>query len=101
MPPIHFGIPLDFYLPGVNELISGAYKAGIAQVPLTLTNAVLATSLLASDLFKEKISNKKLSLTIGATNVIAAASADSPCATAPVAWRRITGSAPGPADPTS
>ena len=35
-------------------------------MPLTLTNAVLATSLLASDLFKEKISNKKLSLTIGA-----------------------------------
>lgn len=59
------GIPLDFYLPGINELISGAYKAGIAQVLLALTNAVLATSLLASDLFKEKISNKKLSVTIG------------------------------------
>ncbi|OPY27173.1 MAG: Sulfate transporter family protein [Methanocella sp. PtaU1.Bin125] len=71
MPPVQFGIPLDFYLPGVNELISGAYKAGIAQVPLTLTNAVLATSLLASDLFKEKVSNKKLSLTIGAANVVA------------------------------
>ncbi len=71
MPPIQPGIPLDFYLPGISELISGAYKAGIAQVPLTLTNAVLATSLLASDLFKEKISNKKLSLTIGATNLIA------------------------------
>lgn len=71
MPPVHFGIPLDFYLPGINELLSGAYKAGIAQVPLTLTNAVLATSLLASDLFKEKISNKKLSITIGATDVVA------------------------------
>jgi hypothetical protein len=71
MPPVQFGIPLDFYMPGVNELISGAYKAGIAQVPLTLTNAVLATSLLASDLFKEKISNKKLSITIGATNFVA------------------------------
>jgi MFS superfamily sulfate permease-like transporter len=71
MPPVQPGIPLDFYLPGINELISGAYKAGIAQVPLTLTNAVLATSLLASDLFKEKISNKKLSVTIGAANVIA------------------------------
>jgi hypothetical protein len=71
MPPTHFGIPIDFYMPGVNELISGAYKAGIAQVPLTLTNAVLATSLLASDLFKEKISNRKLSITIGATNMVA------------------------------
>jgi MFS superfamily sulfate permease-like transporter len=71
MPPAQFGIPLDFYLPGIDELIGGAYKAGIAQVPLTLTNAVLATSLLASDLFKEKVSNRKLSVTIGATNVIA------------------------------
>jgi|AGTN01.3.fsa_nt_gi Sulfate permease and related transporters (MFS superfamily) len=71
IPPVQFGVPLDFYLPGIDELVSGVYKAGIAQVPLTLTNAVLATSLLASDLFKEKISNKKLSVTIGATNVVA------------------------------
>jgi len=71
MPPVQPGIPIDIYLPGLDELIRGAYKAGIAQVPLTLTNAVLATSLLASDLFKEKISNKKLSITIGATNVVA------------------------------
>lgn len=71
LPAISFGIPVDIYLPGINELLSGAYKAGIAQVPLTLTNAVLATSLLASDLFKEKITNKKLSTTIGIANVIA------------------------------
>jgi MFS superfamily sulfate permease-like transporter len=71
MPAVQFGIPLDFYVPGADELISGAYKAGIAQIPLTLTNAVLATSLLASDLFKEKVSNRKLSTTIGATNVVA------------------------------
>jgi MFS superfamily sulfate permease-like transporter len=58
-------------VPQVSEVLSGIYKAGIAQVPLTLTNAVLATSLLASDLFKEKISNKKLSTTIGATNLVA------------------------------
>ncbi len=71
IPSVQLGIPLDFYLPGIDELVGGVYKAGIAQVPLTLTNAVLATSLLASDLFKEKISNKKLSVTIGATNVVA------------------------------
>jgi hypothetical protein len=71
VPPVSFGIPLDFYVPSAGEFLSGAYKAGIAQIPLTLTNAVLATSLLASDLFKEKVSNKKLSLSIGATNVIA------------------------------
>lgn len=71
VPGFTFAIPLDIYLPGIDELISGAYKAGIPQLPLTLTNAVLATSLLSSDLFKEKIPNKKLSLTIGAANVIA------------------------------
>lgn len=52
VPPVQFGIPLDLYLPSIGEVVSGTYKAGIAQVPLTLTNAVLATSLLASDLFK-------------------------------------------------
>lgn len=71
VPPITFNIPLELYVPQVGEVLSGIYKAGIAQVPLTLTNAVLATSLLASDLFKEKISNKKLSTTIGITNLIA------------------------------
>jgi MFS superfamily sulfate permease-like transporter len=71
VPPVSPGIPLDVYLPPVAELVSGAYKAGIAQLPLTLTNAVLATSLLASDLFKEKVSNRKLSLTIGAANIVA------------------------------
>jgi len=71
VPPVTFNIPLDLYVPQAEEVLSGIYKAGIAQIPLTLTNAVLATSLLASDLFKEKISNKKLSSTIGATNLIA------------------------------
>jgi hypothetical protein len=70
MPPVQT-VSLLTLPPSVNELLSGAYKAGIAQIPLTLTNAVLATSLLASDLFKEKISNKKLSITIGATDVVA------------------------------
>ncbi len=71
VPPVRFGLPLDLYLPTAGELVGGAYKAGVAQVPLTLTNAVLATSLLASDLFKAKVSNRKLSLTIGTANVIA------------------------------
>jgi MFS superfamily sulfate permease-like transporter len=71
VPPFAVSLPLEFYLPGIGEVLSGIYKAGIAQVPLTLTNAVLATSLLASDLFREKVSNKKLSTTIGVTNLVA------------------------------
>ncbi len=71
LPPLQPGIPIDVYIPSFSEVLSGIYKAGIAQVPLTLTNAVLATSLLASDLFKEKVSNKKLSVSIGVANLLA------------------------------
>ena len=71
LPPVQPGIPIDVYIPSFGEILSGIYKAGIAQVPLTLTNAVLATSLLASDLFREKVSNKKLSLSIGVANLLA------------------------------
>ncbi|HTY90453.1 MAG TPA: putative sulfate/molybdate transporter [Methanocella sp.] len=71
IPPVSISLPLELYVPGVSEVLSGIYKAGIAQVPLTLTNAVLATSLLASDLFREKISNRKLCVTIGVTDLIA------------------------------
>jgi len=71
VPAIQFSVPLDLYVPTVGEFISGAYKAGIAQIPLTLTNAVLATSLLTSDLFKEKVSSRKLSTSIGLVDCIA------------------------------
>jgi hypothetical protein len=70
IPPVQLSLPLDIFVPTIDDLIQGTYKAGIAQLPLTLTNAVLATSLLASDLFKEKISNRKLSLTIGSANIV-------------------------------
>jgi predicted benzoate:H+ symporter BenE len=48
-PGLQLSLPVDFYLPTLSEALSGAYKAGIAQIPLTLTNAILATSLLTSD----------------------------------------------------
>jgi hypothetical protein len=70
MPSISPGIPIDIYIPTIEELTGGAYKSGIAQISFTLTNAILATSLLASDLFKEKIPVKKLSTTIGLANII-------------------------------
>lgn len=71
MPAFQLALPIDLYLPGLPEIVSGAYKAGIAQIPLTLTNAILATSLLTSDLFKEKVSSKKLSNNIGIVNLVA------------------------------
>jgi hypothetical protein len=71
VPAIQLSVPLDLYIPTVSDFIAGTYKAGIAQIPLTLTNAVLATSLLTSDLFKEKVSSKKLSTSIGLVNLAA------------------------------
>jgi MFS superfamily sulfate permease-like transporter len=71
VPAKQFSVPLDVYVPTISDFISGTYKAGIAQIPLTLTNAVLATSLLTSDLFKEKVSSKKLSTNIGLVNLVA------------------------------
>lgn len=71
LPPFSLSLPFELYIPTLNDFVQGTYKAGIAQLPLTLTNAVLATSLLTSDLFKEKISNRKLSTTIGAACVSA------------------------------
>lgn len=69
IPAIGLSLPVSLCIPGFGEIVSGIYKAGIAQVPLTLTNAVLATSLLASDLFREKVSNRKLSTDIGIANL--------------------------------
>ena len=68
MPPVQLNVPLEVYIPTLDDLVRGTYKAGIAQLPLTQTNAVLATSLMASS--REKISNRKLSLTTGSSNVI-------------------------------
>jgi MFS superfamily sulfate permease-like transporter len=69
-PGLQLSLPVDFYLPTLSEALSGAYKAGIAQIPLTLANAILATSLLTSDLFKEKVPPKKLSNNIGIVNLL-------------------------------
>lgn len=43
-----------------------------AQVILTITNAILATSLLAKDLFREEVPPKKLSRVIGVMNLTSA-----------------------------
>lgn len=62
-----FGVPdvaimsfPNIQLPSLQEWISGSMTATIPQIPLTLGNAVLATTLLISDLLERKVEEKKL-----------------------------------------
>ncbi|UUX91592.1 putative sulfate/molybdate transporter [Methanoplanus endosymbiosus] len=57
-------------IPDVNDFAFSSWNLVIPQIPLTLTNAILATSLLAHDLFKKDINPDKLSKTIGFMNLI-------------------------------
>ena len=52
-------------LPAVGEIWSGFIKGTLPQLPLTLGNAVLATSLLITDLLDRKVPEKKIVSSIG------------------------------------
>ncbi|MGI6647951.1 MAG: putative sulfate/molybdate transporter [Bacillota bacterium] len=62
-------------LPGWNDFYRGFFQAALPQLPLTLTNSVLVTTFLASQLFpdtSERVSNKNLCLTLGIGNLLGA-----------------------------
>jgi MFS superfamily sulfate permease-like transporter len=71
MPPLRL-IPLpSLIIPLPSDFIAGTWELAIPQIPLTLTNAILATSLLTHDLFpKRGVDPDRLSRTIGAMNLI-------------------------------
>ncbi|PKL60777.1 MAG: sulfate transporter [Methanomicrobiales archaeon HGW-Methanomicrobiales-4] len=52
-------------IPNLTEYLNAGVLLVIPQIPLTLANAVLATSLLATELYNRPVSPDKLSLTIG------------------------------------
>ncbi|HNQ25092.1 MAG TPA: putative sulfate/molybdate transporter [Methanoregulaceae archaeon] len=56
-------------VPSWSEIIASLADLVLPQAILTITNAILATSLLAKDLFSADIRPKKLSLTIGLMNL--------------------------------
>jgi MFS superfamily sulfate permease-like transporter len=59
-------------LPRFNLIASGLLGAGLAQIPLTLTNATIATAALIRDYFPERpVSERKLLLNMGIMNVLA------------------------------
>ena len=58
--------------PRSDLVISGLLGAGLAQIPLTLTNATIATAALIRDYFPDKaVPERKLVLNMGVMNVIA------------------------------
>lgn len=70
---LSIGIPLPtITIPDLSLFTPAFWNLVLPQVPLTLTNAILATSLLSLDLFKERVSNDKLSSTIGIMNIVSA-----------------------------
>ncbi|KAJ3261709.1 hypothetical protein HK103_004660 [Boothiomyces macroporosus] len=70
-PGISFITP---FAPTAAEFASGAWRAGLGQLPLTLLNSVIATAALADDLFPEKArpvaSVTVVSMGVGLMNLI-------------------------------
>ncbi|MDV4342512.1 sulfate transporter [Methanoculleus sp. YWC-01] len=71
MPPFRL-MPLPaLVIPMPMDFITGTWDLALPQIPLTLTNAILATSLLTYDLFpKQGVNPDRLSRTIGAMNLV-------------------------------
>jgi len=57
-------------IPGIEDLVYAGLYLVPPQFPLTLTNAILATSLLTFDLFKTDVPPDRLSRTIGIMNLV-------------------------------
>ncbi|MDE3192657.1 MAG: putative sulfate/molybdate transporter [Chloroflexota bacterium] len=60
-------------LPGASDVLDGMLRGGIAQLPLTLANAIIATAALGARYFPERpIPERRLAISTGAMNVVAA-----------------------------
>ncbi|KAF1078448.1 putative sulfate/molybdate transporter [Methanogenium sp. MK-MG] len=59
-----------FFLPSPEVFFPAFTDLVLPQVPLTITNAILATSLLTLDLFRHEIKPDRLSATIGVMNLV-------------------------------
>ena len=71
-----FGIPQirilplpPLIVPGIQDFLKGGWLLAISQAPLTITNAILSTSLLMQDLIHREVEPDKLSISIGLMNL--------------------------------
>lgn len=75
-PSLHWGISAPhLVIPTWHDYYRGFFQGCLPQLPLTLTNSVLVTTVLAHQLFpqsSEKVTDKNLCLTLGVGNLIGA-----------------------------
>ena len=65
VPPVSL-LPLpSVAIPSVQDIVSGTWLLVLPQIPLTIANAILATSLLLQDLYRVQVKPDRLSKTIG------------------------------------
>jgi predicted benzoate:H+ symporter BenE len=71
LPNLQFGIGLPrFAIPALSDVWDALVLAGFAQIPLTLTNATMATCVVIKDLFPEKpVTETKLLVNQGFINI--------------------------------
>ncbi|MEF8832324.1 MAG: putative sulfate/molybdate transporter [Candidatus Thermoplasmatota archaeon] len=60
----------SLFLPSLDDFLTGSWFLVIPQIPLTITNSILATSVLMHDLLREKLDPDELSKTVGLMNFI-------------------------------
>jgi MFS superfamily sulfate permease-like transporter len=70
IPPMSFIPAPQLVIPLTSDFSSAFGTLVLPQLVLTIANAILATSLLTTDLFKQEIPPKKLSTTIGLMNLV-------------------------------
>lgn len=56
-------------LPDLPDFLAGGVNLVLPQIPLTITNSILATSLLASELYQRRIEPDRLSRTVGLMSI--------------------------------
>jgi MFS superfamily sulfate permease-like transporter len=70
IPPVSLIPAPQLVIPRPSDLSSAVATLVLPQVVLTITNAILATSLLTKDLFGQDVPPKKFSFTIGLMNLV-------------------------------
>ncbi len=72
LPEFRFDLFPGLVLPTLADFTSGLWDLAVPQIPLTIANSILATALLASDLFRRNVEPDCLSKTIGLMNIFSA-----------------------------
>ena len=71
-PPVHIISLPGLIIPAAHDFMRGGLLLALPQAPLTITNAILATSLLMQDLVDRNVEPDKLSKSLGLMNLISA-----------------------------